>query len=779
VPRPTGLWTDRTRDDLVETSRESLDRSFESLRFPPHVFFRPSGESPRETRKWLARVERIDVPTVFSSCRPPTAAPEPALSVRHYTDGVGAKGNALHAKPLDTPVYPSFKERERAEFVGSLADTSLAEVFRRIVSEERSGDLQVTAEAIKTVYIDRGFIVFASSNRRKDRLGESMVEAGRISRLDLAAASELVKMSRFKFGRALVSSGIVSEEELGHYVAAQVNRIVLSVFSATRGMYSFDERPTAIPMDLRVSLSVDRILMEGIRRMTSRKLVLAGLPSLDGEVEVVDPPPFALDLNALRPVERSVLEAVNNRAAAIRALIKKVGGNDGVVLRALYGLVAAGVLEAKADRPKGPISIQFETGTFVLSEISQKVSAPESPQPAGTRAPRMPEPRRAPTPAEALRVAAPKVPPPLGESVSVPVRELETPDAADGVGVPLWSIRDAPENEPSREGSVGLSVPEWSVADNPADQFRDFFEQQGVALLSAKESREAPPPDTHVDERRLSASYDVPSIEGNALALPDPDLPGARPEDDGPSMFAPIPIEEVAIDEKSVSLEPEDEVEIVVIVESDFEAPPAATMEKVQSEPGPMRPAALTRAPAPVVRTSASPIADAPVAREAPARAAGSMGTDKEEEKAVSPAQAQSRRRVQVGGEGRLLRDVKLHFKLRDWEGAVPLLEQLIEISPSKALYRGMLGRALSRHPSRRKEAEAQFVEALRLAPRDPEIHYWLGLYYKSFGLGSRAANEFKTAFRIDPQHQGARRQLGASVKSHDARGSMMKRIFG
>jgi len=145
----------------------------------------------------------------------------------------------------------------------------------------------------------------------------------------------------------------------------------------------------------------------------------------------------------------------------------------------------------------------------------------------------------------------------------------------------------------------------------------------------------------------------------------------------------------------------------------------------------------------------------------------------------VSPAQAQSRRRVQVGGEGRLLRDVKLHFKLRDWEGAVPLLEQLIEISPSKALYRGMLGRALSRHPSRRKEAEAQFVEALRLAPRDPEIHYWLGLYYKSFGLGSRAANEFKTAFRIDPQHQGARRQLGASVKSHDARGSMMKRIFG
>jgi tetratricopeptide (TPR) repeat protein len=126
-----------------------------------------------------------------------------------------------------------------------------------------------------------------------------------------------------------------------------------------------------------------------------------------------------------------------------------------------------------------------------------------------------------------------------------------------------------------------------------------------------------------------------------------------------------------------------------------------------------------------------------------------------------------------------LLRDVKLHFKLRDWEGAVPLLEQLIEISPGKALYRGMLGRALSRHPSRRKEAETQFVEALRLSPRDPEIHYWLGLYYKSFGLGSRALNEFRTTLRIDPRHEGARKQLGASGKPDDALGSVIKKIFG
>lgn len=740
------------------------------------------------------------------------------------------------------PVDPSIREREPIGFIGSLADTPLAAVFRRIVSEERSGDLQVTTpEAIKTVYFDRGFIVFASSNRKRDRLGESMIEAGRISPHDFAAASELMKASRVKFGRALVASGIVSEEELGHYVAAQVNRIALSLFSAKRGMYSFDERPTVIPMDLRVSLSVYRILMEGIRHMTSKKLVLVGLPSLDGDVELVDRPPFALDLNALRSVERSILKAVSNRTTAVRVLIDKVGGDEGVVLRALYGLLAAGVLEATSEPPKGPPSLQFETGTFVLSEISQKVSAPE-PQ----RAPRMPEPTRAPTPlahgpvvrepwrtptptpapsdeastgilgrlkelwasflsflglssgtpsdlsitpipaaprrprAETPRVATPKTAPPA-DSVSVAVREPPPPEPVDRLGVPSWSVLDPPEERPSQvKGFETSSVPDWSVADNPADQFRDFFGEESVPSRSVKEEHEVPPRQARVHEQPPSASYDMAWNEENVLSVSDPDLPGELPEDDAPSMFVPIPIEEVAINVENSTLELEDEVEVVfeVEVESDFEAQPTETVERAPTEPAPVPPASLPRAPTPVARTAASPVPDAPVTRKAPARA-DIKDTKEDEDEPASLAQAQARRRAQAGGEGRLVRDVKLHFKLRDWEGAVPLLEQLIEISPGKALYRGMLGRALSRHPSRRKEAEAQFVEALRLSPRDPEIHYWLGLYYKSFGLGSRAANEFKTTLRINPRHEGARQQLGASGKSDDALGSVIKKIFG
>ncbi|HSF18167.1 MAG TPA: DUF4388 domain-containing protein [Vicinamibacteria bacterium] len=652
------------------------------------------------------------------------------------------------------PLDQSVRTDRPAGFIGSLADTPLAEVFRRIVSEERSGDLQVTTpEAIKTVYFDRGFIVFASSNRKSDRLGESMIEAGRISRSEFAAASDVMKASRLKFGKALVSSGIVSEEELGHYVAAQVNRIVLSLFAASRGMYSFDERPTIIPVDLMVSLSVYRILMEGIRHMPSKKLVLAGLPSLDTEVEVVDRPPFALDVGGLRPVERSVLKAIHG-LAKMRTVVDEVGGDEGVALRALYGLIAAGVLETKAEQVKPPPSPQLETGTFVLSEISQTVSESE-PAPAGILgrlkgvwtsaaewlgipggapsdlgiAPSPP--RRRPRPAAAPQIETPVEVPveaPVEAKVEVPAEgnlEIEEPVEAPSPKTSLSPVAD------------GARVPEWSLTDRPSDQFRDFFEEQGVSMSSKLENV---PPEPR-PEAALSPSSEQ-AVGWKTLLVTDPDLVVELPrEEDVPSMLAQIPIEEVAVNEEAIAFDLEEEIEIEV------ETAKAASVPE----------------PEPAVTMAAE----------------SSVAADE----SASRAREQARRRIerieQGGGESRLLRDVKLHFKLRDWEGAVPLLEQLIEICPGKAVYRGMMGRALSRLSSRRKEAEAHFIEALRLSPHDAEIHYWLGLYYKSFGLHSRALHEFKMTLRIQPRHEGARQQLGASAKQDDAFGSVIKKFFG
>ncbi|HXV63163.1 MAG TPA: hypothetical protein VEK15_20860, partial [Vicinamibacteria bacterium] len=126
-----------------------------------------------------------------------------------------------------------------------------------------------------------------------------------------------------------------------------------------------------------------------------------------------------------------------------------------------------------------------------------------------------------------------------------------------------------------------------------------------------------------------------------------------------------------------------------------------------------------------------------------------------------------------------LLRDIKLHFQVRDWEHAVSLLYELVELEPQEAKHHGMLARAMARHPVMRKDAERHFIEALRLAPQDADLHFSLGLYYKSFGMHFRAQTSFRTALRINPKHEGAIKHLSGGARTKDPLRGVFKKIFG
>ena len=124
-----------------------------------------------------------------------------------------------------------------------------------------------------------------------------------------------------------------------------------------------------------------------------------------------------------------------------------------------------------------------------------------------------------------------------------------------------------------------------------------------------------------------------------------------------------------------------------------------------------------------------------------------------------------------------ILSDVERHTKARDWQGAIALLFELVQLAPLNASYRAKLAHTMSKHPPQRRRAERHFIEALRLAPQDAELHVSLGLYYKSFGLKTRADTEFRTALRIDPEHAEARRQL-AEDRHKASWGDLLNRML-
>src|SRR4030095_2949407 len=131
-----------------------------------------------------------------------------------------------------------------------LSVTPTAETIRKISAELRSGDLQVrSGKVAKTLFFDRGRLVFATSNLKKDRLGEALVALGRITDEDFSRVSALMKGDRKRrFGEALVASGVMDKSEMGTAVARQVRRIVVSLFELQEGAASFEERRCAIPL---------------------------------------------------------------------------------------------------------------------------------------------------------------------------------------------------------------------------------------------------------------------------------------------------------------------------------------------------------------------------------------------------------------------------------------------------------------------------------------------------------------------------------------------------
>jgi tetratricopeptide (TPR) repeat protein len=255
-----------------------------------------------------------------------------------------------------------------------LSVTPIAETLRRLSESRVSGDLQVrSGKTVKTVFFDHGRIVFAASNLKKDRLGEALIALGRITDEEFTRASALMDdgQHRRRFGEALVRAGVMDKNELGHSVARQVKVIVMSLFSLTEGAAFFDERRCSIPLEYMVSLSVPHLLYDGIRTMKSMELVEAGLADMDRRTALVAVPPFDFHVKDCPKEEVEILELAQRRVT-LRRLAWLTGGVDFERLRAVYALLASGVLTtadaATGEEAASPI-IQLETGTFLLSAL--------------------------------------------------------------------------------------------------------------------------------------------------------------------------------------------------------------------------------------------------------------------------------------------------------------------------------------------------------------------------------------------------------------------------
>ena len=264
-----------------------------------------------------------------------------------------------------------------AEF-GSLAGVAVSEIFARVSANELSGAFEVSTDGIvRTVHFDRGFIVFAASTSPDERLGQCLLEVGRITEEGIEIALNAMQ-GRQRIGQAMVETGLITKEMLGSELVRQARKVA-TVMYAQEGLFRFDEKPCCIPMDLRIGVSIYRLQLEGIRKIPNHALLQEALPARTELIRVSKTPAFSFDGVEFEAIELDVMQASRSERQ-LGEIIDHVARGLEETERAIYGLLCSGVLErVSRDGSVQRLRVEEETGNFLVSPLSaDNAEAPET-----------------------------------------------------------------------------------------------------------------------------------------------------------------------------------------------------------------------------------------------------------------------------------------------------------------------------------------------------------------------------------------------------------------
>jgi len=232
----------------------------------------------------------------------------------------------------------------------SLSEINIAELLLEIHLARQTGILRLTQGEIKKgVYFKDGAIVFAHSNLKSERLGETLLRLGKITDDEFRVASVDVVEKGKRLGKSLSEKGFLSEVEVNAGVSYQMQQIIYSVFNWDRGEYEFVERERPVFEDIMVDVSTGSVLIGGIRQITNA----AVLEHVTGKEEecVVERNTGILRLprTDLDHGEETILACMNGRstAAKLKSLSRMGALEFG---RSLYSLLLSGLVRIH----KGP-----------------------------------------------------------------------------------------------------------------------------------------------------------------------------------------------------------------------------------------------------------------------------------------------------------------------------------------------------------------------------------------------------------------------------------------
>jgi len=196
-------------------------------------------------------------------------------------------------------------------FEGNLETMTVADLLQWAANGRQTGTIRITrADLTKRIFIQNGVIVSCTSTDPREFLGHFLVSHGLIDEGDLQIGMSDQERTGDLLGQVLVERGFLTSEQLTDALRLKAEEAIFDLFTWNQGEFLFveDELPSfeLVP----ISLGVQGLVLEGMRRLDEWQRILEVIPSeLCVPVAVA---PLAGDEDEIDAGTRKVLEAVND-----------------------------------------------------------------------------------------------------------------------------------------------------------------------------------------------------------------------------------------------------------------------------------------------------------------------------------------------------------------------------------------------------------------------------------------------------------------------------------
>lgn len=162
---------------------------------------------------------------------------------------------------------------------GSLEESAIPELLRSVCRSKETGVLTCfIREHKKTVFVEKGQMVFAASTSMDDRLGEFLLRSGRITVRSFLDATKIVRPGK-RLGAILCENGAISADELVEGVRDQVRAIIISLFDAVKGTYELALKDVDTQEMILLNSSPEELIFSGTKTITSWSRISKGISS--------------------------------------------------------------------------------------------------------------------------------------------------------------------------------------------------------------------------------------------------------------------------------------------------------------------------------------------------------------------------------------------------------------------------------------------------------------------------------------------------------------------